>query len=223
MRNKVKDASDMAKRRAAILDAGFELFSQRAIEAVSMQEIAARSGVGIATLYRYFPTKLDLVIAVNADQWEKAGAEIMDAVEKSGVLHRTAAEIYEYFLGCFIYLYKNHVTMLRFNYDFNHYVANAGVTREQFEANSKVAKTFSDRFRAISLCAQKDGTLRGDVSENDLFSSAMHIMLAVSTRYAAGLIYHASSPEDDLKELETLKRMILNEYAVAKRPDGSLK
>ena len=214
MRNKVKDAAEMTQRRAAILTAGFELFSQRAIEAVSMQEVAAGSGVGIATLYRYFPTKLDLVIAVSAQQWESVYTELTEAIEKSGVLDKTAAEMFDCFLGCFIYLYKNHAPLLRFNYDFSHYVANAGVTREQLEANSKAMRAFSGIFHKVWERAQSDGTLRGDLSENELFSSVMHIMLAVSTRYAAGLVYHATGPDDDLKELETLKRMILNEYAV---------
>ncbi|MEU3270155.1 helix-turn-helix domain-containing protein [Saccharomonospora sp. NPDC006951] len=46
--------------------------------AVDVREIAGSSGVGVATLYRHFPTKNDLVTAVLTDdiaQWKAITAE----------------------------------------------------------------------------------------------------------------------------------------------------
>ena len=36
-----------------------------------MGEIAKEAGIGRATLFRYFPGKLELVIAVNTKEWKE--------------------------------------------------------------------------------------------------------------------------------------------------------
>ena len=49
--------------RERILRAGYDLFAQRGIRDVAIDEIIALSGVAKATLYRHFPSKDDLVLA----------------------------------------------------------------------------------------------------------------------------------------------------------------
>jgi AcrR family transcriptional regulator len=48
---------------AAILDAALALFGELGSEAMTVEAVAARAGVGKATIYRRWPTKDDLVIA----------------------------------------------------------------------------------------------------------------------------------------------------------------
>ena len=50
---------------AAILEAATELFCDLGYEGLSMEGVAAKAGVGKTTIYRRYPTKLDLVMAVN--------------------------------------------------------------------------------------------------------------------------------------------------------------
>ncbi len=54
--------ADATRNRDAILAAAREIFAERGIEA-SLEEIAARARVGIATLYRRFPSRQHLVAA----------------------------------------------------------------------------------------------------------------------------------------------------------------
>ena len=49
--------------RQRLLDAAYELFSQRGVQAVGIDAIVDRSGVARQTLYRHFGSKQDLVIA----------------------------------------------------------------------------------------------------------------------------------------------------------------
>ena len=53
----------VSSARERILDAAYELFSQRGIRAVGVNEVIQRAGVATATLYRHFPTKDALVLA----------------------------------------------------------------------------------------------------------------------------------------------------------------
>jgi AcrR family transcriptional regulator len=65
-----------ARNRAAILDAAHELLAESA--AVSMNEIAKRAGVGAGTLYRHFPAREDLILAVYRHDVRK----LVDSVDK---------------------------------------------------------------------------------------------------------------------------------------------
>ncbi|OBI98674.1 TetR family transcriptional regulator [Mycobacterium alsense] len=58
------DVSKSVSARDRILCAAYELFVRRGIRAVGTDEVIERAGVAKATLYRHFPTKNDLVLAV---------------------------------------------------------------------------------------------------------------------------------------------------------------
>src|SRR3954454_10188556 len=49
--------------RERLVDAAYELFAQRGIRDVSIDEIVANSGVARATLYRHFKSKDELALA----------------------------------------------------------------------------------------------------------------------------------------------------------------
>ncbi|MEW2393514.1 TetR/AcrR family transcriptional regulator [Streptomyces venezuelae] len=55
--------TDRLAPRERILRTAYELFSQRGIRDVGIEEVVARSGVAKATLYRHFPSKDQLVLA----------------------------------------------------------------------------------------------------------------------------------------------------------------
>lgn len=56
--------SDGEKTLAAIREQALSLIARRGYEAVTMRELAAAVGVQAAALYRYFPTKEDLLFAL---------------------------------------------------------------------------------------------------------------------------------------------------------------
>ena len=56
--------ADAARNAARILDACERLFSERGVENVSMDEIAAEAGVGKGTLFRRFGDRAGLARAV---------------------------------------------------------------------------------------------------------------------------------------------------------------
>jgi AcrR family transcriptional regulator len=63
-----------ASARERILDAAYELFSRRGIQAVGVNEVIERAGVATATLYRHFPSKEKLVLAfldLREQRWTK--------------------------------------------------------------------------------------------------------------------------------------------------------
>lgn len=58
---KGRPRSEVADR--AILDAALELFADAGFDGLTVEGVAARAGVGKATIYRRYPCKVDLVMA----------------------------------------------------------------------------------------------------------------------------------------------------------------
>ncbi len=63
----VKMRADARRSRARLLDAATAAFAENGADA-PLDDIARRAGVGIGTLYRHFPTRLDLQAAVFRSQ-----------------------------------------------------------------------------------------------------------------------------------------------------------
>jgi AcrR family transcriptional regulator len=61
--------SDALRNQQALLDAAAAVFVTSGVDA-PIREIAARAGVGIGTIYRHFPARADLVVAVYRHQVE---------------------------------------------------------------------------------------------------------------------------------------------------------
>ena len=217
MRNQAKDAIDMAAKRQRILEEGFRLFSKNTIAAVSMNNIADACGIGVATLYRYYKTKSALVMAIATWLWEgyvRESFALLDATEEA---LGSAEKRYEFFVDTFIDLYRNHKDMLRYNQLLNIYICSEKVPSEHLAAYSKMIGSLSERFQKNILKGQEDGTIRSDVSGQEIFSATLHLMLAATTRYAFGLVYRPEGGTEEEKELLVLKQMLLSEFTTKGR------
>lgn len=214
MRNLEKDEIEMAERRELMLNTGFRIFAEKGIEAVPMQEVAKACGLGIATLYRYFSTKLEFVIAVGAKKWEEYFEEIETEYARRGGDMMNAAEELDFYLNAYILLYREHSDILRFNQNFNGYVTHEEATEEQLRSYLQAIEPFSNKFHKLYEKGKRDGSIRTEESEQTMFNTTMHIMLAVCGRYAQGVVVRGDDAPDDLtKELMILKRMILAQYS----------
>ena len=59
--------ADARRNHDAVLAAARKLFAERGVD-VPLDDVARHAGVGNATMYRHFPTRQDLIIAVYADE-----------------------------------------------------------------------------------------------------------------------------------------------------------
>ena len=64
-------------RRRRILDATIELASRGGFDAVQMRAVAEKADVALGTLYRYFPSKIHLLVSALARQFEDTQAMVV--------------------------------------------------------------------------------------------------------------------------------------------------
>ncbi len=203
-----QDALQKEETNRRILDAGFCIFSEMSIDKVSMANVANKAGIGIATLYRYYRTKPELVVAVGTHVWSNF---IRDYTPIRNDDKMTAVEELEFFLDSFLELYKNHKKLLCFNQFFNIYIRNEAVPKKALNSYNEMVDKLAIRFHRIYVKGENDKTLCTEMSEKAMFLSIVHLMLAAVTRYAIGLVYEKDS--ESYKELILLKNMIMCEFS----------
>lgn len=217
MRNKATDAVEMEKKRRDFLETGFKLFADKAIDTVTLPQIAKASGYGQTTMYRYFNKKPGFVIEAATWKWEQFREENRKRLPDVSFEGMTAAEIYEFYLESFLVLYREHRDLLRFNQFFNVYVKSEKIDAEILQPYQGMIDGLKDRFHKMYLKAGQDGTVRTDEPEEKMFSKTLHLMLAAATRYAVGLVYSPEGGFDPEEELISLKNMFLREYVRTKK------
>ncbi|WP_042396940.1 TetR/AcrR family transcriptional regulator [Streptacidiphilus carbonis] len=78
--------ADARRNEESLLDAAAALFVTAGVE-VPVRDIAARAGVGTGTIYRHFPTRADLIIAVYRHQVEACAQAGPALLETSATPH----------------------------------------------------------------------------------------------------------------------------------------
>ena len=81
--------ADARRNEEILLDAAAAAFIASGVD-VPVRDIAAKAGVGIGTIYRHFPTRADLIVAVYRHQVE-ACAEAGPALANSSTPHAALA------------------------------------------------------------------------------------------------------------------------------------
>jgi AcrR family transcriptional regulator len=83
------------ERRRRILDATLALASKGGYDAVQMRAVAERADVALGTLYRYFPSKIHLLVAGLAREFEQA----KEKLDKAPIPGETRADRMIYVLS----------------------------------------------------------------------------------------------------------------------------
>lgn len=208
-RNPERDAREREKRMLRIQEVAFNVFARDTIERVTMQDVADECEIGIATLYRHYKSKPELVVAASTWAWEKfIGANN----QKMDFSTLTAAEELEFYLETFINLYRNHRDILRFNQFFNIYVQSEKIDLEIMRPYMGMVKRLFLQFHGMWEKGERDGTLVRDLAEEEFITAVIRLMLAAVTRYAIGLVYKGQA--DPEKELVLLKDMLVKRFTV---------
>ena len=211
MNNNLVEKKGKTIRKHSFLEHGFRLFVDKNIESVTLQDVADASGHGVATLYRYFSSKAGFVVAVAEYKW-KEFFKWNRTRRPDNYDDMSAFELYEYYLDSYIALYKNNKDLLRFNQYFNIYARSEEFESSVLDLYHELLNPIINHFHIMYEKAKIDHTIKTDISEHEMLTLTLHLMLAVITRYAVGLAYEPEGSYNDIEELEIQKQMLLLRY-----------
>jgi AcrR family transcriptional regulator len=147
--------ADAARNRARLIEAARELFLSGPADAeVTLEQVARKAEVGIGTLYRHFPTRLDLLEAVYRDE-----VDVLRETAEKVAPNNTPVEALELWLEAFVdyAATKRHI--------FHELVEAVG--RESELMTHSRAVIFGNAEDLVTA-AQKAGEVRDDVSSADV-------------------------------------------------------
>ncbi|MBR3307418.1 MAG: TetR/AcrR family transcriptional regulator [Lachnospiraceae bacterium] len=213
MWSKARGEENTETRRKELLEKGYELFSRKSIEAVSMRDVASAVGCGSASIYRYYGSKPEFVVAVANWVGEQTIIALQASRPSRNFEGMSAVQIFDFYLEAYIEMYRKRRDMLRFNQFFNVYIQSEKIDPEVVKPYRGLIERMKAGFHVMYTRAGQDHTVRTDEPEEEMFSTTLHLMLAAVTRYAVGLVYTPESGFDAEKELEKQKRAIMREYS----------
>lgn len=208
MGNTTKEKID--ERKIKILNTAFDIFVEKTIEAVSMGEIAETAGVGRATLFRYYPSKLELAIEVCGKKWKDVFDELDRCRPISSVGEIPALDRLIFTLDSYIALYQNYKELLCYNDNFNHYVSRVGEDNERLAEFHESLYSVNVRLHNMYEKAKEDKSFRTDIPEGEFMRVTVQTMMGAGEHYAKGFIWGSEKEHDYTQELLRLKEMIIN-------------
>jgi AcrR family transcriptional regulator len=147
--------ADAVRNRQRVLETADKVFAAEGM-GVPIDEIARRAGVGPGTLYRHFPTKDALFMAIAIS---RINASIAEA--------RRLAEMAEPGVALFDYL-RGLGAQFQARRDLIEVLAAGG--QSLHDAHPKLARDLNNAMRALLTRAQTAGAVRNDVTVDDVMS-----------------------------------------------------
>jgi AcrR family transcriptional regulator len=188
------------ERRTRLLEAGREMFADLGYD-VPLEAIAERAGVGIATLYRNFPTRADLKVALMEDGLARSRRTLevllgeMDA-DPEDALAQLSSMFVSLRLGSLIPIIVRDIDVLP-----EHLIA-------ERRANLVMVGEVIDRAKA-------KGVVREDLTAVDFFAGLAMISRPQPALAADPMVAGTTS-------VAALTRRVLTIFLAGLRPDGKM-
>ena len=207
-----EDGKKKTVRIERILDVAFELFATRGIEPVTMNDIAQKAKIGVASLYRYFETKEILVVKTVTYAWSTRMEDVLPNLVKPKYTNADGYSQLKVIFELFIKLYEKQTAFLRFIYLFDAYAVKEKIPKESmtnYESKILLVK------QIISIAIQKgieDGTINkkygktGDI----LYFTLIHTFFSAAQKLAiSGNLLDMDSHMNGAKQLTLLSDILL--------------
>jgi AcrR family transcriptional regulator len=145
--------ADARRNRERLVAAAREVFAEQGVSA-SMEAIARKAGVGVGTLYRHFPTRLDVVEAV----YEEDVQELTDAAARAVSTLEPGPAVDAFFDAFLRYAQTKRTMLTELHHAFEKNPALRSRNRE------RIAATFD----LVIDRAKQAGVVRSDVTGSDI-------------------------------------------------------
>ncbi len=162
--NKIKD-----KAKDYIIDEACKLFLEKSISGVTMSDIAKEVGVGDATMYRYFGTKQNVVMAVAVKLAKEVYEEYFANSSKKTGYERIKDFFYRY-----LEIFVKHNSYFSFIREFDAFILTEA--KEKFDYESEI-DLYKDRFFEAYKLGLEDGSVSRLDNPELFYYSTTHSLL----------------------------------------------
>lgn len=187
-----------------------DLFLKCGIEEIKMTDIAKESEIGVASLYRYFGTKNNIVIKAGALIWNNMRMLFDGIFESDYYKNKTGIEQVGELLKVFYVLYTAHKDFLKFIYNFDNYVLKENASKDNLEEYENSIMNSFPLFEKAYLKGCKDSTINENIDVKDFYFAITHALITLCQKFNSGSILKSDNFEYGEKEINLLIEMAIN-------------
>ncbi|MBQ8926867.1 MAG: TetR/AcrR family transcriptional regulator [Oscillospiraceae bacterium] len=206
MVNEFSSESLRSRRMEKSVSIAAELFLEHGIESVRMTDVAERSGVGVATLYRYFGTKTGLTIASMTYLWNELRRMFSGIFESEVFLSQTGLKQLTDLMRMYLVLHTAHRDFMRLLGEFDLFLIREGVAQEDLYEYEASIINFYPVVEKSFRTGCEDGTVRTDVDFALFYRTYTHALMELSKKLLQGEIL----PSDDFSSGEYELQMLID-------------
>lgn len=204
-----RQQAQKAERRRQVVRAALGIFMRQGIEASTMNEVAAAAGIGIASAYRYFATKQELVIEAGKLFWQEEIQAIYEAHERASASRSDGLSRVEDLLGIYLELFDAGQDSYRFLEQFDQYVIREGIAPERLAEYDRSLGGVRGLFEQALVRGMRDGSIRADIPVERFASTVAVAALAFAQKLVSrGRIVPSDAAVDARRELELFIDMV---------------
>jgi len=189
------------------IEAAAELLLLGDVEEIKMTDIADKCGIGVASLYRYFGTKGDIVTKAGCVLWERIKALFDGVFESPYYLEKSGYERLCELMKVFKVLYISHQDFLRFVDSFDRFALNEKISPEVLREYEASVMNFYPLFESAYTVGVKDGTTKAGLDFKLMYISVTHALMLMSEKFSRGRVFESDTGGE--QELDFMIQMAL--------------
>lgn len=195
-------------RTQRIVEAAECVFTHKGIETATMQDVATEAKMGIATIFRFFPRKEKLVVAVATKNLETVLETFRSIAERPISCMEKLELLFDHFISLLEQPASSNVKLLE---NFESYAAQFTEPLEDIELFNAVYRNISQVFSTIVEQGIEDGSVQADLPISETLSTIVNTFGIFARKLSLQknilVVEPDFAPE---KQLAILKRILLN-------------
>ena len=209
-----------ASRIQHIIECTFNLFAEKGIESITMNEIASQAEIGVASLYRYFVTKEDLAIECAVYAWKMEEEIFSDIFSSPDYDDLTGYEQMKILLGIFPRVLSTQGNFFRFVYYFDSFVKRQSLSPERLDKYEITITSLKDIVMHALQKGREDGSINygksgnetlATASDDEMYFTLMHSLFALAQKLSlSGEMLYMNREVTPGRQVELLINIMLD-------------
>lgn len=191
-------------RKTEIIGKATKLFMECGIYEVSMGDIAAFCGVGVASLYRYFGNKNALVILCGEEIWDKFSSYFNSKYQHWNPAELDKNNYLKKVMYIFLDLYKELNQELCFVHNFDNYICKQKIPKEELVVYEHRVEQFYQFFSKAYQQTQTNHELTGPPLGEYQYLTINHVLFVMCQKFAQGELMSLDSSTRSDYELQVI-------------------
>lgn len=161
------------RRKKEVIEAAKIIFAEKSIDRTTMQDIAQKAEVGVASVYRYFTTKTDLVLGVAMDYFENELFNLDMTVSGNGLEQTTDI------LNRFIRKMIENPAMMVFMEQLDAFLMSVEKDSSQLNLFNTIKYKNIPVITSAIEKGKQDGSIRPDIDTKEVGMTCIEIIMAL--------------------------------------------